>query len=262
MGRSAGRPPYSAPFAGAHSAEYGSFVRINLTPRYKDGPERSGGPSFRAACWVTLTLTQPTKTEDHPALTKRPQRRPTNRNSLSFQRARNGNDWVLAHPQLLRECAEDLAEVEAMIAAGESDVAVGELRWLLGQSGELLPVHFLLGKLAVEADHDFTLGRGHFGAGYQLGLQAWRQAGQPMPVPPLHPANRTWFDCGRGLAWCLYHLQKTVLAVEVVQQLCSLDPTDPLGLAGWLDEMQTAGREMISLGGLFSGPGDNRATRS
>jgi hypothetical protein len=158
---------------------------------------------------------------------------------------------VLAHPRSLRDCAEDLAQVEAMIDAGESDVAVEELRWLLGQSGELLPVHFLLGKLAVEADQDCALGRGHFGAGYQLGLQAWRRAGQPIPVPALHPANRPWFDCGRGLAWCLYHLQRTDLAVEVVEQLRRLDPTDPLGLAGWLDEMHSAGREVVTLGGLF-----------
>lgn len=191
-------------------------------------------------------------------MAKKTPRRTTGKHSLSFQRARSGNDWVLAHPRLLRDCAEDLAEVEAMIGAGESDVAVEELRWLLGQSGELLPVHFLLGKLAVEAAQDSTLGRGHFGAGYQLGLQAWRRAGEPTPVPALHPANRSWFDCGRGLAWCLYHLERTDLAVEVVEQLLKLDRADPLGLAGWLDEMHSPGREVVTLGGLFSAPESGR----
>ena len=138
-----------------------------------------------------------------------------------------------------------------MIAAGETTS-----RWM--SSGGCwrfvarcwLP-HFLLGKVAVEVNNDIPLGRGHFGAGYQLGLQAWRRAGQPIPVAALHPANRVFFDCGRGLAWCLHNLQMTPLAIEVVEQMLALDPSDPLALNGWLDEMRTEGKQIVELGGLL-----------
>lgn len=185
-------------------------------------------------------------------MSKSPKRRPASKNSLSVVRAPSGNTWVFSHPRELRECAEDLEEIQEMIAAGETDVAVDELRWLLGMSGELLPVHFLLGKIAVEHDEDVSLGRGHFGAGYQLGLQAWRRAGSPVPVVALHPANRVFFDCGRGLVWCLHRLQKTPMAIEIVEQLIALDPNDPLTLKGWLDELRTEGKPIIDLGGFFN----------
>jgi hypothetical protein len=183
-------------------------------------------------------------------MSKHPKRR-VPKNSLSLVRAQSGNTWVFSHPREVRECAEDLEEVREMIAEGEADVAVDELRWLLEMCHEMLAAHFLLGKIAVENDSDIPLGRGHFGAGYQLGLQAWRRAGEPTPVTALHPANRVFFDCGRGLVWCLNSLGLTPLAVEVVEQLLKLDPTDPLSLKGWLDELRTEGKQIVDLGGLF-----------
>ena len=183
-------------------------------------------------------------------MAKTPKRR-SNKNSLSLERAQSGNAWVFSHPREVRECAEDLDEVREMIAAGETDVAVDELRWLLGMCHEMLAAHFLLGKIAVEANSDTALGRGHFGAGYQLGLQAWRRAGEPTPVAASHPANRVFFDCGRGLVWCLHQLQLNDMAIEVVEQLLVLDPNDPLALKGWLDELRTAGKQIVELGGLF-----------
>lgn len=183
-------------------------------------------------------------------MSKHPKRRvPSNR--LALERARSGNAWVFSHPRKARECAEDLDEVREMISVGETDVAVDELRWLLGVCPELLAVHFLLGKIAVEVQNDIPLGRGHFGAGYQLGLQAWRRAGEPTPVNPLHPANREFFDCGRGLVWCLNSLGMTPLAIEVVEQMLALDSGDPLALKGWLDELRTEGKQIVDLGGLF-----------
>lgn len=184
-------------------------------------------------------------------MSKHPKRRSASKNSLSLERAQSGNAWVFSHPRDVRECAEDLEEVREMIGAGETEVAADELRWLLEICRENLAAHFLLGKIAVEANNDMPLGRGHFGAGYQLGLQAWRRAGQPTPVAALHPANRIFFDCGRGLVWCLHNLQMTSLAVEVVEQMLTLDPSDPLALKGWLDEMRTEGKEIVELGGLF-----------
>ena len=181
---------------------------------------------------------------------KRSARRPSP-NKLSVQRAASGNGWVLSHPRAVRDCAEDLEEVRTIIDAGEVEIAIDELRWLLGTCPDIIEAHFLLGKLAVEVDNDLALGRGHFGTGYQLGLQAWRRAGKPAPLPALHPANCHFFDAGRGLAWCLHALDKSDMAREVLEQLLKLDPTDPLGVAAWLDEMATAGKTVIDVGTLF-----------
>lgn len=171
--------------------------------------------------------------------------------TLSVRRAKSGNGWTLVPPRAARDCAEDLDEVRAMIAEGETDIAIDELRWLLGNCHELLDAHFLLGQLAVEADNDIPLARGHFGIGYQLGMKALRKAKRPKPLPVLHPANRTFFDCGRGLVWCLHELKKPKMAIEIVEQLLELDPTDPLGLASWIDEIRTEGLTVVNLGTLF-----------
>ena len=174
-------------------------------------------------------------------------------NVVSVRRAKSGNAWVLSHPRDVREMAEDLQEVREMIAGGETDIAIDELRWLLGTCSELIEGHFLLGKLAVESDGDVPLARGHFGFGYQVGLKAWRRAQRPTPMPALHPANRHFFDCGRGLAWCLRELQKPEMAMEIVGQLLELDPDDPLALAGWIDEIRTGEKQIVELGQLWNG---------
>ncbi len=182
---------------------------------------------------------------------KRSSRRSPSPNKLSVQRALSGNSWVISHPRAVRDCAEDMEEVRGMIEAGEAEVAIDELRWLLGTCHDMIEAHFLLGKLAVEVDNDLPLGRGHFGTGYQLGLQAWRRADRPTPMPTLHPANRHFFDAGRGLAWCLHELDKSVMAREVLQNLLKLDPTDPLSVTSWLDEMATDGKTIVDVGSLF-----------
>src|SRR5688572_30404072 len=95
---------------------------------------------------------------------------------LSVRRTTDGRSWVLAHPRCVRDRAEDLDEVRLMIEAGELDVAVDELRWLLSGCAEFIAAHGLLGELAVALHDDLSLARGHFGAGYQLGLQTLRRA--------------------------------------------------------------------------------------
>lgn len=180
-----------------------------------------------------------------------PRRRPPSPNKVSVQRASSGNTWVINHPRAVRDCAEDLEEVRAMIEAGEADVAIDELRWLLGTCPDIIEAHFLLGKLAVEVDTDNALGRGHFGTGYQLGLHAWRRAGKPTPMPALHPANRHFFDAGRGLAWCLHELGKSDMSREVLGEMLHLDPTDPLNVSAWLDEIATAGKTVVDMTSLF-----------
>lgn len=154
---------------------------------------------------------------------------------------------MLVHPPCARERTEDLDEVRNMLAAEEFDAARDELRWLLDGCSELLEAHFLLGKLAVEVEGDVPLGRGHFGIGYQLGARALQRHGQPAPLPALHPGNKAFFDCGRGLAWCLHELGKSEMAQEVVETLLACDPTDPLGLRAWLDDIRTAAKPLIEL---------------
>lgn len=184
-------------------------------------------------------------------MAKRTSRGGSGGNSVTVQRAKSGNDWVLSHPRAVRDITEDLQEVRAMIDAGETDVGIDELRWLLGTCSEAIEAHFLLGKLSVEADNDVGLARGHFGFGYQLGIKAWRRAQKPIPMPPLHPANRYFFDCGRGLAWCLRELDKPQMALEVVEQLIELAPNDPLGLSAWLDELRVGNKQVVQLDELW-----------
>ena len=180
--------------------------------------------------------------------TKRGAARGKSGSQIGVQRIRGGAGWMLVHPRAVRDRSEDLEEVEAMIAAGEFDIAIDELRWLLGSCSEIISAHFLLGKLAVEADQDLPLARAHFGFGYQLGLQALRREKMPRPLLVLHPANQPFYDAGRGLAWCLHALDKFPMALEVIRQLLACDPSDPLRLQGWIDEMELGNKTLVELG--------------
>ncbi len=115
-----------------------------------------------------------------------------------------------------------------MLEAGEIDVAVDELLWLLSGCDVLLEAHKMLGEIAV-ADGDLQLARGHFGYAYELGLGALGK-GTGGVLPYARPANQPFFQAGKGLAWCLEQQGEAGLAAEVVQRLLALDPTDPLGL--------------------------------
>ena len=155
------------------------------------------------------------------------------------------------HPGCVRERAEDLDEVREMIEAGELEVAADELRWLLADCHEFIAAHALLGELALETNNDLALARGHFGAGYQLGLHALRRAKMPKPLLYSQPANRPFFAAGRGLAACLSRLDKFEMAIEVVDTLIELDPPDPLKLRALLDELRTGGKPIVDLSGDF-----------
>jgi hypothetical protein len=139
-----------------------------------------------------------------------------------------------------------LEEVAAMIEAGESDIALDELRWLLSGCSEFIAAHVMLGDLA-RSIGDTPLARGHYGAGYQLGLQTLRRAKMPKPMLSAQPANRPFFEAGRGLAWSLEKLGKPQMAEEVVTTLAELDPADPLTLRAMLDEMRSGGAPVVDL---------------
>lgn len=159
----------------------------------------------------------------------------------------SGNGWVLVHPRAARDRAEDLEEVRDMIDAGELEIAVDELRWILSGCSEFMAAHNLLGELAIEKDNDVPLARGHYGIAYQLGLQALRRAGMPGSLPYAHPANQPYYEAGRGLAWCLEKLGRGALADEIAKSLAELDTTDPLGIRAMLDDLRSGGLPMVEL---------------
>jgi hypothetical protein len=137
--------------------------------------------------------------------------------------------WELIHPRCARDRADDLEEVQAMIAAGEIEIARDEVRWLLQGCHDFLEAHKLLGELAY-ADRDVPLARGHFGYAFRIGQQAIARAGSPRPIPHRLPGNQAFHEAGKALALCLIQLDKRELAAEVVKDLLSYDPSDPLGV--------------------------------
>jgi hypothetical protein len=182
---------------------------------------------------------------------RKPQRRPPPpADRLTVRRTTDGRAWAFVHPPCVRERSEDLEEAQAMIESGELDVAEEELRWLLADCSEFIAAHVLLGELAIAQRNDLALARGHFGAGYQLGLQALRRANMPSPLAYSHPANRPFFVAGRGLAACLAKLGKREMATEVVDTLVRLDPSDPLRLRAVLDEVASGGLPIVELGNV------------
>jgi hypothetical protein len=162
---------------------------------------------------------------------------------------------VLVHPRAARDRAEDLEEVLLMIEAGEMDVALDELRWLLSGCSEFIGAHVLLGEVA-RIGGDLPLARGHYGAGYQLGLQALHRERMPKPLLYSQLANQSFFEAGQGLIWTLEKLGKPQMAEEIVATLVELAPSDPLRLRAMLDELRSGGAPIINLTPKF--PNMNR----
>jgi len=153
---------------------------------------------------------------------------------IRVRRVEGDGGFELVYPRCVRQRAEDLEEVHLMLDAGEIDVAVDELRWLLDGCDALLEAHKLLGEIAM-ADGDLALARGHLGYVYELGLGALGPGFSGM-LPCCRPAIQPFFEAGKGLAWCFLQLGEKALAAQFVEKLVSLDLTDPLGLRGMLAE--------------------------
>jgi hypothetical protein len=86
-----------------------------------------------------------------------------------------------------------------------------------------------LGEIAL-AENDLPLARGHFGYAYRLGEMALDRAGCRGPLPYRLPANRSFYESAKGLAYCLAQLGKPEMADEVTQRILECDPSDPLDL--------------------------------
>ncbi|HEV3341372.1 MAG TPA: hypothetical protein VG125_13470 [Pirellulales bacterium] len=156
------------------------------------------------------------------------------RTALRVRRKPGERAWELVHPRCAQERGEDLEEVQQMLDAGEIDVALDELRWLLNGCSDFVAAHRMLGELAA-ADGDLKLARGHFGYAYEIALSAFPASGLDAPLPYRLPTNRAFLEAAKGLAWCLHELGKLKLAVRVVEQLLKCDPTDPLTVRPWQD---------------------------
>ena len=140
-----------------------------------------------------------------------------------------GHAWELVHPRCALERADDLAEVHKILEAGEAEIAVDELRWLLNGCSDFIAAHRLLGETAL-AEGDLPLARAHFGYAVQIGSKALKQAGSPSPLPYAIEANQPFLEAGKGLIFCLKRLDKQNLAQEIVDLMLACDPTDPLAV--------------------------------
>jgi hypothetical protein len=160
---------------------------------------------------------------------------PPKRASTSIRlRGVGGSEFELLHPRCALERAEDMAEARAMVAAGEIEIAVDEVRWLLGGCHDFIDAHRFLGEMAL-ADDDLSLARGHFGIAYQLGIKA--AGGVKGTLPYRVEANQSFHESGKGLLWCLGRLGKRELARDVAETLLRLDPLDPLAIESMAREL-------------------------
>jgi hypothetical protein len=179
---------------------------------------------------------------------KRSPRRSTGpKGGVDVRRTADGRGWVFVHPRCARDRAEDLEEVRMMVEAGELDVAVDELRWLLSGCSDFIEAHALLGELALAAGNDVPLARGHFGIAVQLGLKALDRSRAKGPLPCREPANASFYIAGRGLAWCLAKLDLRPKAEELVAKLVALDRSDPLEIGKVLSEIDAPKLPVVDL---------------
>jgi hypothetical protein len=137
--------------------------------------------------------------------------------------------WEIVQPRCARRRRDDIAEVEAMVEAGECEIARDELVWLLSECPDFLEAHVHLGLIALEED-DPKLARGHFGRAYELCLKALEAAGSPVPLPYALSGNRPFFEAAKGLVHCLLDTGRRPMAESVCKRIQPFDPSDPLSI--------------------------------
>jgi hypothetical protein len=143
--------------------------------------------------------------------------------------------WEFVQPRCARRRREDLEEVEAMVEAGETEIARDELVWLLSECPDFLEAHVQLGLIALE-DNDPKLARGHFGRAYELCLRVLEAAGSPRPLPYALEGNRPFFEAAKGLVHCLLETGRRPLAKDVGRRVVGFDQTDSLGIARLVEQ--------------------------
>lgn len=149
--------------------------------------------------------------------------------TLTRHESPTGLVWELVHPRCARKRRADMEEVEAMVEAGETEIARDELVWLLSECPDFLDAHVHLGLIALEED-DPKLARGHFGRAYELCLRALEAAGNPQPLPFTLDGNKPFYEAAKGLVHCLVDMGRRKVAQDVCKRITLLDPTDPLAI--------------------------------
>jgi tetratricopeptide (TPR) repeat protein len=162
------------------------------------------------------------------------------KSAIALRREARSGDYELVHPHCVRERNEDLQEVHQMVDAGEIDVAIDELRWLLSDCHDFIDAHQLLGELSL-ADGDVQLARAHFGYAYDLGLKALPAEDWSGRLPFRMPANRGFLMAAKSLALCLSQLGQSDRARAVTERLIAIDPSDPLHAKQWLAQLPAEG---------------------
>ncbi|MEI6255330.1 MAG: hypothetical protein WCQ77_01665 [Planctomycetota bacterium] len=149
--------------------------------------------------------------------------------TLKRHESPDGMAWELVHPRCARRRRADMEEVEAMVAAGETEIAKDELVWLLSECPDFLDAHVHLGLIALE-EEDPKLARGHFGRAYELCLRAFEAADNPQPLPYTLDGNKPFYESVKGLVHCLLDMGRQKVAQDVCRRIAPLDPSDPLAI--------------------------------
>jgi len=149
--------------------------------------------------------------------------------TLARRDSATGPAWELVQPRCARRRRDDVAEVEAMIAGGELEIARDELVWLLSECPDFLEAHVHLGMIAIE-EGDAKLARGHFGRAYELCLRALQAAGNPKPLPHALTGNQPFYEAAKGLVHCLLETGRKPMAADICRVVTPFDPADPLGI--------------------------------
>ena len=131
-----------------------------------------------------------------------------------------GDVYEFVQPRSVRQRQLDLEEAIRAKEAGEPELAVDELRWLLGGCSYFMAAHVMLADLAKEQNR-WDLARAHYGYAFELGLMAIPH-GFRGRLAPQRPANRDFFAAGEGLIECLKRLGEQGQADEVVARLRDL----------------------------------------
>lgn len=167
------------------------------------------------------------------------------RTAVRLRKVAEPDVWEFVHPRCALERAEDIEELQKMLDAGEFEIAVDELRWLLEECKDFILAHKMLGELAM-LDGDVPLARGHFGYAFNIGTKALRQEGVRGQVPYHLENNQAFLEAGKGLLWCLKELGKRELGLEVADQMLSFDTSDPLGIAALREQVAQLPEESSS----------------
>jgi hypothetical protein len=160
-----------------------------------------------------------------------PRPRPSSHDKLRIERRESGDgvQWEIVQSRCARRRRDDIEEVEAMVEAGETEIARDELVWLLSECPDFLEAHVHLGLIALE-EEDAKLARGHFGRAYELCLKVIEAAGNPVPLPYALPGNKPFFEAAKGLVHCLLDTNRRPTAATVCKRIQPLDPADPLAI--------------------------------